>query len=245
MNQKILIPVLVDGEYDNLSAAVDSLAACCPLYLDAYLKEIVEFNLGYRDLLRCAGVDAVVQQFLAEAPQLEKHPKAMSDFRERLDELAATLAPFDIQCINIADDFQLFGKTIHGLADLLRGYEIFAFEELIYGRKYGRRIHTGRRKGPATTAEGLHVGNFYENYPRFDSSDALDDRTYQNYIVRPRPITTEDFSEISAVKGKGNNCRVHEGTPASLLPLVYYQGAGDYMLVATEKAALGATDAAE
>ena len=78
-------------------------------------------------------------------------------------------------------------------------------------------------------------GEFYENYPIFDSYDLGDDRTYQNYIFRKNEITKQDMEIAFAVYHKGDFCIVHERIPENMLPILYYRGEGNYMLLATNK----------
>lgn len=69
----------------------------------------------------------------------------------------------------------------------------------------------------------------------FDSSVWGDDRTYQNYIIRDHPIGNVEMIRFHDLPSGSNAIRVYEHIPTSMLPMVYYSGDGNYMLVATKK----------
>lgn len=141
------------------------------------------------------------------------------------------LPPFDItreatiEKVSIKDDIEILGHVFHGLKDIQEHVEMSLYK--CYSR------------GQANVREpkaccNVHVGEMWMPYPCFDAEDfANEDRTYQNYILRERPITQDDMKTLSELPSKGNECRISECMPAEMLPLVYYVGDGDTMLVAT------------
>ena len=83
----------------------------------------------------------------------------------------------------------------------------------------------------------VHVGELWMSYPCFDSSDFLyenlyENRTYQNYILRERPITFEDMERLRKLPSGMNAQRLSPSVPEDMLPMVYYVGDGDTMMVA-------------
>ena len=64
--------------------------------------------------------------------------------------------------------------------------------------------------------------------------DSCDNRTYQNYIFRTSPIAEEDMKEALKIPLNFNFCMVHEHIPKERLPILYYSGEGEYMLLAFE-----------
>ena len=79
----------------------------------------------------------------------------------------------------------------------------------------------------------VHVGELWMSYPSFDSSDFLyENRTYQNYILRERPITFEDMERLRILPSGMNAQRLSPSVPEDMLPMVYYVGDGDTMMVA-------------
>lgn len=78
----------------------------------------------------------------------------------------------------------------------------------------------------------IHVGEVWDSYPVFDSGNLGDDRTYQNYIVRDRPISDMEMSDLANVHSRYDFCKLHETTPENLLPMVYYRGDGGFLLLA-------------
>jgi len=91
------------------------------------------------------------------------------------------------------------------------------------------------RKNFTPNTHGLHVGELWESYPTFDSYDASDGRSYDNFIIRKHPITVADLRQLSEVKRSMNACRVNEFISPDLLPVVYHDGDHPYILVATPK----------
>ena len=70
----------------------------------------------------------------------------------------------------------------------------------------------------------------------FDSSDASDGRSYNNYIISCNSLV-EPMMEIycSQVSVRSYFCMVHEDIPPYLLPILYYDGDSDCVLLATAK----------
>lgn len=70
----------------------------------------------------------------------------------------------------------------------------------------------------------------------FDSSDASDGRSYNNYVISMEPLTEEKMDEYcDRIRASSNACMVHEYIPEDLLPIVYWDGDSDNVLVATAK----------
>ena len=141
------------------------------------------------------------------------------------------LPPFDttrevvIQKVSIKDDVEILGHIFHGLKDIQEHVEMSLYRSSSRGQADARE--------PQACCD-IHVGEMWVPYPCFDAEDfANENRTYQNYILRKRPITQDDMKALSELPSKGNGCRISECMPAEVLPLVYYAGDGDNMLVAT------------
>lgn len=82
----------------------------------------------------------------------------------------------------------------------------------------------------------IHVGAMWMPYPCFDWEDSVNEnRTYQNYILRSRPITQEDMKQLSELKSHANEQRIWYDVPKAMLPMIYYRGDGIEMLVAIWK----------
>jgi hypothetical protein len=102
---------------------------------------------------------------------------------------------------------------------------------------YGREGFDGLHCWSPTEVEpyeDIHIGHFYESYPVFDSYDLGDDRTYQNYIFQNSPITENDMKNAFGVSHRANFCMAHENIPEEKLPILYYSGDGQYMLLASK-----------
>ena len=212
--------------FDTLAELIASLGGV-EWKLYHAISEVSFFNIRYRDFLRDNGVDALAELLMDEAPVLKGNEKVVVRLKRDL-ESEGKLADYDIQCYNINDTFTVFGKEVHGLKDLLLHSEIYLDE-------HSFNPHAWFPKEPVDDWNGLHVGHMYHSYPRFDSYDDADDRTYQNYLIRTRPVSEEEMMEL-AESPSGMNCqRVHERIPEHLLPVLYYSGDGNKMLLATSK----------
>ena len=103
-----------------------------------------------------------------------------------------------------------------------------------YGR-IGCSDMTLNECNPQKKVPNLYIAELYARYPIFDSYDVGDDRTYQNYVFTHEPVDSARMDEIFKVGHRTNYCMVHENIPEHLLPMLYYCGDGDYMILATKK----------
>lgn len=125
------------------------------------------------------------------------------------------------QC-SIYDDIKFLGHVFHGLEDIHEHIEMWGFAS-------GNTMKNVPKKRCK-----VHVGAMRVGYPCFDADDyAYEDRSYWNYVFRDHPISEEDMARLSSLPYKSNHCRVHEDMPSDMLPIIYYIGEGDTMLVAT------------
>ena len=141
------------------------------------------------------------------------------------------LPPFDttreavIQKVSIKDDIEILGHIFHGLKDIQKYVEMSLYKSYSHGLANEREPQAGCH---------IHVGKMWTPYPCFDAEDfANENRTYQNYVFRQRPITQDDMKALSELPSRGNECRISECMPTEVLPIVFYVGDGDTMLVAT------------
>lgn len=139
------------------------------------------------------------------------------------------LPPFDttrevtIQKVSIKDDIEILGHVFHGLKDIKEHVEMSLYRDYSRGQANTRE--------PKTTCE-VHVGEMWMPYPCFDAEDfANEDRTFQNFIFRKRAITQNDMKALSELPSHSNECRISDSMPAEMLPMVYYVGDGNSMLV--------------
>lgn len=221
----IVFPRYRGGVYETLTDAVLSLMENEDTF---HLGDIMQYNIRYRDYLREHGIDKLVEQMLREAPMLRQDEKAVMEIYERFERMGE-IADYDIQCYDITKPIPVLGKefpfsTIGG-----KNVEWFLSESRLGEPNPWRNEHAVENEF------GLHLGQVYENYPRFDSSDWSDDRSYQNYIIRTAPIRKKEMLELLKVETLGNSLRVHEHLPQHLLPVLYYEGDGRYALLATAK----------
>ena len=136
----------------------------------------------------------------------------------------------DIRTYNIQDDVMILNHVFHGLEDIQNHVEMSLYKGWRHGKASERQ--------PKVSCE-IHVGEMWMPYPCFDWEDSLNEnRTYQNYILRNRPITQEDMQRLSELKSHANEQRLWNDVPEDMLPMLYYEGDGKEMIVAVRKVTL-------
>ena len=227
MKNKVRFPFYEGGEYECLEDVIRAFKKDRWRKLSSYICDIVEYNILYRDCLRENGIDRLIEQLCAEAPSFRDEESAIKEFHEWYSKLGG-IADYDIQCYGIDDAFNVLGHTFQGLQEIRQRVEMFCFEGYS-----GFKIFTPEET--VSSPDGLHVGMMFESYPKFDSYDAGDDRSYDNYIIRKKEISKSDMEKLAKVPSLSNDKRIHEHIPADMLPILYYRGSGNYMLLATAK----------
>lgn len=128
-----------------------------------------------------------------------------------------------IYSCSIHDDVTILGQVFHGLDDIIAHVEMYMCD----GSSGNPNKCKPEKKGK------VHVGQLWMRYPCFDSSDyAYETRAYQNFILRDRPITSVDMKKLNKLPWNGNAKRISESVPSDMLPMVYYIGDGDQMIIA-------------
>lgn len=133
----------------------------------------------------------------------------------------------DIFICNISDDVTILGHVFHGLDDIKKHVEMSLYKNWSRGEA---RVQKSEK-----TCD-VHVGEMWMPYPCFDWEDSINEnRTYQNYVIRQRPITQEDMRRLSELPSHSNEQRIWDDVPEDMLPLVFYCGDGQKMLVAQKQ----------
>ena len=223
---KICYPGYRDCEYDSLRDAVLHFRKK-GFNMEYRLPDIIMYNTCYRDYLRNYGMDMLLKRLGKDVPELAKDEKLLHSLQKWYDKEGKGLAGYDIQCYNVKDTIIILGHEFHGLEDVIG-----------HRTAYGRIGHSDLSISscvPKKQKSGLYVSEFYARYPIFDSYDIGDDRTYQNYVFTNEPIDDEKLKEIAEIRHNYNYCMVHENIPEHLLPILYYCGDGDYMILAQKK----------
>ena len=223
---KIVFPHNKNGEFDTLADAVAMLAKTDDTRY--YIGDIMRYNIRYRDYLRVHGIDALIELMMSEAPALRADKEIEEQLRFRF-ECMGGVADYDIQCYDVSRPIPVLGKQL--VLSEMTGRDIeYYLTESLFPNPQASPNEYYRDRGLE-----LHLGKVYDDYPRFDSSDALDGRTYDNYLIRTSRINPKEMEELISVKSDGNFCKVHEHIPEHLLPILYYSGTGRYALLATKK----------
>lgn len=241
-NEHIIIPtpmrrIYIDGdfrkgayeEYGDYTFDLDGALA----YLSDnvyYLEDVILYNPCLRRILRQEGADALIEHLVATRPVSEALMRRMSGFACKWRGMQ--IGDFDIQWVPISARLNFgFIKDIR-LRDIQTNVEASMLVRCFSEPEITHRT-------PAN--DQLHVGEVWAPYPVFDSYDAGDDRTYQNFIIRPQSISDEEMRRLALVRTASNDRRVHEDTPEDLLPAVFYKGDGGFMLVAAKAGTFGWT----
>ena len=227
MKDKIRFPIYGGGKYECLEDVIRAFKEEEWKKLSTYICKIVEYNIPYRDYLRENGIDGLIEHLCDEAPSFREEEDAIKELQGWYSQQGG-IADYDIQCYGIDDSFDVLGHTFQGLQEIRERVEMFSFQGYS-----GFRIFTPEET--VGSPDGLHIGMMFQSYPQFDSYDAGDNRSYDNYIIRKKEITKSDMEKLSEVPSLYNDMRIHERIPASMLPILYYGGSGDYILLATAK----------
>ena len=224
--RKICYPGYRNAEFASLRDAVRYLKRDGG-GLEYSITELLKYNVCYRDYLRNHGIETLLKRIVSDVTELKNDEKVIKRILEWYDKEGKELAAYDIQCYNIKDTITVLGYKFNGLDDVIA-----------HRSAYARIGHSGVSISgctPKKSASGLYVSEFYATYPIFDSYDIGDDRTYQNYVFTNQPIDDTRLKEISEIRHNYNYCMVHENIPEHLLPILYYRGDGDYMILAQKK----------
>lgn len=230
---KICFPTYGCGSFNSLSDAYMYYKKRECGRFSYVIDDIVRYNVCYRDYLREYGMEALIERLLKEAPGLNDDAEVVEQLRRWWENNGCRIADYDVRCYNVRDKVTILGHSFNGLKDIMKHCEMTCREGM------SDTIDCSLRD--CEVLEGVHIGEFYMPYPIFDSSDWGDNRSYRNYIFRRNAIDEADMRAALAVSHNMNFCMVHEDIPHELLPILYYCGDGDYMLLATSRDT-GSTD---
>lgn len=221
---KVYVPApLMQGGFDTLAEAVKYL-----YYPDSYLEAIARQNIRYREYEREHGPRGVIDLITGEAPVLGDNPARVARAVALLE--AHPIGDIDIQCHPVEKPMTLLGHTFANFAELRLAAELCGKTKVCSGERYRTYI-----PGNHIYAGGVHVARMDEDYPRFDSCDACDNRMYQNYVFSDRPFTTAMLQEYASLSNGFNYNKIAEGLATDMLPIVYYAGDHNYVQVATRR----------
>lgn len=194
-------------------------------YLSSHVYDFentIIHNVDLRNAMREVGATALVSHLQSIRPVSEELKKRMVLFVEKWNNVP--LGDYDIQILPTTATLDFGFGPIAGLEAIKKSVEASM------QTTYFDDVDVLRRENHSS----LHAGEVWAAYPRFDSSDECDDRTYQNYIIRDHEISDDEMKQFARVKCRINHCRVHEVIPQDLLPMIYYDGERGFMLVATK-----------
>lgn len=193
------------------------------------LMYIVRYNKYYRDFLREHDLEALIKLLEKESEGLfNGWDKEM--FIERVKDYK--VASYDIKILSTREPVTILGHRFRSLYDIQTHCEL---EDNDYNFGDGSGCYVPKSFRETSPYPDIHIGQLWERYPCFDSYDyATEKRTYQNYIFKKTPITKEDIVELQKLPRETNCCIVTDKIPEELLPVLYYVGEGETMLLATK-----------
>lgn len=227
--KKVCFPCYGRCEFGSLEEAVNFVQQLHGgLYV--YIDKIVMYNIRFRDCLRTYGIEGVIKMLIDEAPAVAQDTKVLDDLRSKwTNRMKEHIADYDIQCLPKNGRICINGCRFDGLEDIEAQVEISGSPGYLFRSWYKHEEYK-------QNSLGLHVGNIWRSYPKFDSSDACDGRCYNNYVFSKSSLTEEMMEDYcSRIKAPFDSCMVHENIPADLLPILYYDGDSDCVLLATAK----------
>ena len=128
-----------------------------------------------------------------------------------------------VQRLPIDEDVEILGHVFHGLQDIKAHVEMALYRDYSRGKADIRE--------PKLKCD-VHVGEMWMPYPCFDFEDSVNEnRSYSNYIFRNRPLTQDDMRRLSELPSASTECRITDDVPQDMLPLLYYFGEGNEMLL--------------
>ena len=219
---KICFPHYERGDFESLKETYEFFSRENRWH-EYMLEDIIRYNVIYRDYLRKNGYYALIDRLVSEGCPIARDYNLSPAFCTKG---RVTIKDYDIQCYNIKDDITILGHTFKGLKDIMAHCEI-----------YGNECYSGFKcyvPDEYKVYRDIHIGEIYQHYPTFDSFDACDNRCYRNFIFSKEAITAQEMEKVfSATPHTNNFCMVHETIDWGFLPILYYSGEGDYMLLAS------------
>lgn len=214
---------ICSGKFASLYDAVEFLNKIKNMPINYTLREIVLYNVIYRNYLRDNGVDKLIELLVKDAPQLKELIPQLTSLRNDLADVK--IAGYDIQCYGIYDEVTIMEHTFKGLNEIVNYVEMYGLSSTSSLSCQPQEKHL---------SGDVHVGCIYMPYPKFDSFDFADNRCYQNYIFSSKPISEKMIATAHKNSGKYDYCMVHEEILEDQLPILYYSGTGNHMLLASK-----------
>ena len=224
----VYFPCYGGCEFECLEEAL-KVVQKMPGGLSLYITDIVRYNIRFRDCLREHGIGGVIEMLVDEAPAVAEDSAALNELRRKwTDRMNERIGDYDIQCLPKDGEIYINECLFHGLNDIKQQVEMSGNPSHTYSKWSAREKY---QPNPS-----FHIGNIWQSYPTFDSYDAADNRSYDNYVFSKEPLT-EAMMDVycKQIRSSYNFCMVHEDIPINLLPILYYEGEGDSVLLATRK----------
>lgn len=221
MGNKVILPEESDKYKFSVGDALKHISEHRKYYL---LDDMIMYNVCLRDVIRAQGVDSLVGMLMKKASNDRLLHERLEQFR--LTHQGLRISSYDVQLLHVNSELKLFGESLCGLSDIDSNVEASLLEE--------SEMDMATNNEPMNRP--IHVGELWKPYPCFDIYDsASENRSYKNYIVRDRAITSDDMERLCRLRPHYNSLRIDEDLPTDMLPMVYYRGEGSFMLVASNK----------
>lgn len=200
-------------------------------YLDNLIVKAVTYNKQYRKVYMNSGLDALIKKIVHDAPSLATKENVLNSIREKL--AANGIGRYNITCFSTNAPIRVEGHTFVGFDDIVKHVTCDTYwpsDSQSYTDKDIRRI-----KPLEEDIKGMEILEIYEKYPCFDIYDSINEnRFYQNFFFSKKPFTAETVSKISKLPTYSNYCLCTEQIPEELLPMIYYCGEGEVLIMASK-----------
>lgn len=215
---KILVPGLGKTEFSSLKEVFDAISTNHPAWWYT-ISDIVQYNVFYRNYLKNYGYRALKRLIREEYAEFKGNKDANQILDSWWQGVGRRLGDYDIFYHRCDEQIDILGHRYNGIADIRRCVARKA--RLSYDGWYHFEISKGT------------IGEVYEAFPYYDITDPYNDaHTFQNYFFRRNIISEDDIKAVMNLEPDFNYCLVSEKIPEELLPMIYYDGEGDYILVA-------------
>lgn len=219
---RILIPCYGKHEFENVREAITYLIEND--HLRFHLPDIVRYNITWRNYLREYGYEKTKDQLIELVPGLESQKESLLELDKWHKDCPELSDVMDIQCYDINADVEILGHMFHGLADIHNHTQFVAYK--------CKSLSKWENREPI---DGFNTVYCYYPYPKFDSYDDCDNRSYDYYLMSKEPWTMERIKAFEEQPSGMNYFRLFESLPEEFLPCIYRNGEKGYFLLADKR----------
>lgn len=212
--------------YDCLE---EMIAQVSHSYLDNRIVEVITYNAVYRRAYLSSGWEGLMKKLILEVPSLAEEEGVLNSVKAKL--AAKGMGDYNIACYQTNEPIELMGHRFLGLGDIVDSVtcNLWMPKEKTCTDKDICAVNS-----PKKGVEGLEILKIYKKYPCFDSYDSFNEnRYYQNFVFSRKKFMAEKVNRIIQLPTGCNDNLCTESIPGDLLPIIYYSGEGEVLIVAS------------